>query len=40
MDLKGRNFLKEIDFTAGEFLGLIDLSEKMRIEKHIGQRLP
>src|SRR6202046_2376653 len=38
MDLRGRNFLKEIDFTAGEFLGLIDLSEKMRIEKHIGQR--
>jgi ornithine carbamoyltransferase len=37
MDLRGRNFLKEIDFTAGEFLGLIDLSEKMRIEKHIGQ---
>ena len=38
MNLKGRNFLKEIDFTAEEFLGLIDLSEKMRIEKHIGQQ--
>jgi hypothetical protein len=40
MDLRGRNFLKEIDFTAGEFLGLIDLSEKVRIEKHIGTEAP
>ena len=39
MDLRGRSFLKEIDFTAEEFLGLVDLAAQMRIEKHMGQRM-
>ncbi len=38
MDLRGRNLLKEVDLTAGEFLYLVDLAEKLRIEKHLGQR--
>jgi ornithine carbamoyltransferase len=38
MDLHGRSLLKEIDFTAGEFTYLIDLSERLRLEKHLGQR--
>jgi ornithine carbamoyltransferase len=33
MDLSGRSFLKEIDFTKAEFLSLIDLAEQLRDEK-------
>jgi ornithine carbamoyltransferase len=38
MNLHGRNLLKDIDLTASEFLYLVDLAEKLRIEKHLGQR--
>jgi ornithine carbamoyltransferase len=38
MNLRGRNLLKEIDFTAEEFSYLIDLGGQMRAEKHAGQR--
>ncbi|MGO9344087.1 MAG: ornithine carbamoyltransferase [Acidimicrobiales bacterium] len=34
VDLRGRNFLKEVDFTASEFLSLIDLSASLKSEKH------
>jgi len=33
MDLHGRNFLKEADFTQEEFLSLIDLAQLLREEK-------
>jgi ornithine carbamoyltransferase len=32
-DLRGRNFLKEVDFTAREFLSLIDLATLLKAEK-------
>jgi len=38
MNLRGRNLLKEIDLTAGEFLSLVDLGGQLRTEKHMGQR--
>ena len=38
MNLKGRNLLKEIDLTAGEFLYLVDLGGQLRMEKRMGQR--
>ncbi len=38
MDLYGRNLLKEIDLTAGEFLHLVDLAGILRTEKRLGQR--
>ena len=38
MDLRGRCLLKEIDFTAAEFLYLVDLGGQLRMEKHLGQR--
>jgi ornithine carbamoyltransferase len=38
MNLRGRNLLKEIDLTAGEFLSLVDLGGQLRMEKHMGQR--
>src|ERR1039457_6629950 len=36
MDLRGRNLLKEIDFTRAEFLSLIDLAGRRRAEKRAG----
>jgi ornithine carbamoyltransferase len=36
MDLRGRNLLKEIDFTREEFLSLIDLAGRLRAEKRSG----
>jgi ornithine carbamoyltransferase len=33
VNLKGRNFLKEVDFTKEEFLSLIDLARELREEK-------
>ena len=33
MDLSGRNFLKEVDFTKQEFIGLLDLASKLREQK-------
>src|SRR6266571_3151076 len=38
MNLRGRNLLKEIDLTAGEFLSLVDLGGQLRTAKHMGQR--
>ena len=38
MNLHGRSLLKEIDLTAEEFLQLVNLGERLRLEKHIGQR--
>src|SRR5215469_385823 len=38
MDLHGRSLLQETDLTAAEFLGLVDLGEQVRTEKHLGQR--
>jgi ornithine carbamoyltransferase len=39
MNLHGRSLLKEIDFTAEEFRYLIDLGARLRLEKHMGERL-
>src|ERR1017187_421302 len=36
IDLSGRSFLKEIDFTKDEFLHLIHLAALLRHEKHFG----
>ena len=33
MDLKGRNFLKLIDYSAEEILYLVDLAGKLKEEK-------
>ena len=38
MNLHGRSLLKEIDFTADEFLYLVDLGGRLRLEKHMGLR--
>ena len=34
----GRNLLKDIDLTKEEFIYLIDLAAKLRLEKHVGER--
>ena len=34
--LKGRSLLRDVDLTKDEFLGLIDLSTKLRDEKRSG----
>ncbi|MFB6979774.1 ornithine carbamoyltransferase [Streptomyces scopuliridis] len=34
--LEGRHFLKELDFTAGEFRGLIDLAAELKAAKKAG----
>ncbi|HXQ43489.1 MAG TPA: ornithine carbamoyltransferase [Acidimicrobiales bacterium] len=39
-DLRGRSFLKEIDFTAAEFLSLIELSASLKTEKRSGAEIP
>ena len=36
MDLKGRNFLKLIDYSAEEILYLVDLAGKLKEEKKKG----
>lgn len=36
MNLKGRSFLREADFTKFEFLYLVDLAEELRTEKRLG----
>ena len=40
MNLSGRSFLKEIDFTKDEFARLIDLADQLRDEKRIAPRAP
>ena len=36
MNLKGKNFLKLLDFTPEEIMGLIELAEKLKAEKKAG----
>ncbi len=38
IDLAGRHFLKELDFTAAEFRGLIDLAAELKAAKKSGGR--
>src|SRR5689334_12041961 len=38
MDLRGRSLLKEIDFSAEEFLCLVDLGGRLRADKRAGRR--
>ena len=38
MNLHGRSLLKEIDFTADEFVHLVDLGGRLRLEKRMGLR--
>ena len=38
MDLRGRSLLKEIDFSAEEFLYLVDLGARLRADKRAGRR--
>ena len=37
IDLRGRNFLAEEDFSAAELTYLIDLAEHLKHERHTGQ---
>ncbi len=39
-DLQGRSFLKELDYTAEEFLSLIDLSVSLKADKRTGREEP
>ena len=36
MNLQGRNLLKETDLSAAEFLCLVDLGERLRLQKRMG----
>jgi ornithine carbamoyltransferase len=36
MDLRGRSFLKEVDFTKEEFASLVDLAAQLRSDKRAG----
>lgn len=38
MNLRGRNFLKELDFTPGEIGYLLDLARKLKDDKKVGIR--
>src|SRR5260370_20548818 len=38
MDLRGRSLLKEIDFSAEEFLYLVDVGGRVRADKRAGRR--
>ena len=38
MNLQGRNLLKETDLCAAEFLDLVDLGERLRLQKRMGLR--
>lgn len=37
MDLTGRDFLKELDFTRAEFEGLISLAAELKADRHAGR---
>jgi ornithine carbamoyltransferase len=39
-DLRGRSFLKEVDFTREEFLYLVDLAAELRRERRAGTERP
>jgi ornithine carbamoyltransferase len=36
MNLEGRNLLKETDLRAGEFLELVELGRRLRLQKRMG----
>jgi ornithine carbamoyltransferase len=38
MNLQGRNLVKETDLTAGEFLDLVELGGRLRLQKRLGLR--
>jgi ornithine carbamoyltransferase len=38
MNLQGRNLLKETDLSAAEFLDLVGLGERLRLQKRMGIR--
>ena len=38
IDLAGRHFLKELDFTAEEFRGLVELAAELKAAKKAGHR--
>src|SRR6266571_3719469 len=38
MNLQGRNLLKETDLSAAEFLDLVELGRRLRLQKRMGQR--
>ncbi|WP_282698009.1 ornithine carbamoyltransferase [Streptomyces sp. CC208A] len=40
LDLSGRHFLKELDFTAEEFRGLVDLAAELKAAKKAGTEVP
>ncbi|MEU3992317.1 ornithine carbamoyltransferase [Streptomyces platensis] len=40
IDLTGRHFLKELDFSAEEFRRLIDLAAELKAAKHAGTEVP
>ncbi len=37
LDLHGRSFLKELDFTADDLLGLLDLAARLKADRSAGQ---
>lgn len=39
-DLTGRHFLKELDFTADELVGLVDLAARLKAAKKAGTEVP
>ncbi|MCQ0025055.1 ornithine carbamoyltransferase [Streptomyces somaliensis DSM 40738] len=39
-DLTGRHFLKELDFTAEEFRGLVDLAARLKAARRAGTEVP
>ena len=40
VNLQGRHFLKELDFTPDEWRGLLDLSATMKTDKKSGNETP
>ncbi|MDR1512319.1 MAG: ornithine carbamoyltransferase [Propionibacteriaceae bacterium] len=40
MNLRDRNFLKELDFTRDEWLALVDLSRELKADKKAGRERP
>jgi len=39
-DLRGRNFLKELDFTAAEFLSLVELGGVLKVDNYLRRETP
>ena len=40
LDLRGRSFLKELDFTVAEWKYLLDLAHRLKLQRAIGMRRP